>query len=181
MILNTSQSYGSITKFLHWFIALCVILLYSVAHIMINLGPNGLKWQLYTGHKSLGFTVFILMVIRSLWRILNKQPSLDPKTPKWDKLLSNATIGAFYVLLFVMPISGVLLSLFNGHSVHLYWLYNIPPKTQGPTLFGWFAHEAHVYISYLGFLLFTGHVSGALYHHFHQRDNVLRRMLPHRK
>jgi len=67
-------------------------------------------------HESLGFAVFVLLVIRLLWRVFDRVPEAPPM-PGWMDLASKVTHWALYALLFAVPLTAMLGAWFGGHPV----------------------------------------------------------------
>jgi cytochrome b561 len=178
MLKNTRETYGTVSKTLHWLIALLIITLVIVGYIMTDMAPGDLKWTFYSLHKATGVTVFMLVVLRLIWRLQNINPSLPASLPYWQVFLSNLTIILLYIMMFLMPLSGLVFSLMSGHAVSYFGLFTIPALSQGATPMGSAARFIHIYGAYslIGFVIL--HILGGFYHHFILKDNVLKRMMP---
>jgi cytochrome b561 len=177
MLKNTKNSYGLITKFFHWLIALAIIGLMTVGFNMANMPPSVEKYELYGMHKASGVVVFMLIILRLLWRLANE--TVQPPKNLPQILATAAKIGHFllYVFMFSMPISGILMSYFSGNNVSVFGIFTIPAAVETAPKIAGFFHSIHV----LGVLAFIAviilHICAALYHHFIRRDNVLMRMI----
>ena len=68
-------------------------------------------------HKSFGMTILMLAVLRLLWRLFNHPPELPAGMTTIEKRLARATHVLFYVLLFVMPLTGWMMSSAKNYSV----------------------------------------------------------------
>ncbi len=73
------DQYDGLTITLHWLIAALVVILFTLGKVMTNIG-NGLadlalKFQLYQLHKSLGFILLALMVVRIGWALARRAPA----------------------------------------------------------------------------------------------------------
>ena len=67
---NTKLAWGSLTKALHWVIVLLIINQWWIAERADDL--KGLaKLQALAWHKSFGMTIFMLAIIRLVWRWMN--------------------------------------------------------------------------------------------------------------
>lgn len=179
MLKNTTNTYGSMAKFLHWLIALMVISLIGFGLYMTDLpNDNPVKFQIYGVHKAFGVIVFCLVLIRILWRWVNVAPSLSDDYPSWQKFASRVTHYGLYILMFTMPLSGILMSLYGGHAISIFGLFVIPAMTEGTTEISAISNSMHhmLVTAWLGILGL--HIAAALYHHFILKDNILRRMLP---
>ena len=57
-------------------------------------------------HKSIGFTVLGLAILRLMWRLARRPPALPEGMQPWERLAAKATHWTFYFIIFVMPITG---------------------------------------------------------------------------
>jgi cytochrome b561 len=173
MLKNTLQSYGSVTKILHWTIALLIISLLGVGLYMTDMPDGDQKWYIYDVHKEIGMLVLTLVLIRVLWRLTNKNPELSVRLPHWQRTTANWTHYALYGFMIVMPLSGYLSSVFGNHPIDMFGFFTIPALAEGPNAVGGFTHFLHEQIPFILIAVITIHIFAALYHHF-----VLKRMLP---
>jgi len=160
---------------LHWLIALGIVALLALGLYMVGL-PRGLplKSVLINLHKSLGMTVFLLVLIRIAARATRSAPPLPPMRP-WQRAAAHTTQGLLYVGMVVMPVSGYLGSSFNRFGTR-FWGLPLPK-------WGW--DDPHLRSLFFGFHRFYAwamialivlHVLGALKHQWIDRDNLLARM-----
>lgn len=178
MLSNTTDSYGSVTKTLHWLIALLVLGMLIVGFVMASLPEGPTQHSLIAWHKSIGMTLLLLMVIRLGWRFANPPPALPATVPHWEHLAARSLQNLFYLLLFAMPISGWVMSSLGGHSVMVWGWFNAAlPVAQNKQMADnvW---TAHVVIAWVIIGCLALHIAAALKHHFIEKNNVLRRMLP---
>jgi cytochrome b561 len=175
---NTPERWGGIARFLHWAVALGVIGLAMVGLLMDEL-PNGSnKIMVYALHKSTGITVLALVLLRIVWRLIDRRPVLPASMPAWQKALSSLTHGLLYLMLLVMPISGWLYNSASNFALQWFWLFNLPRLSGPDKELKHFAHEVHETGFYVLAALFALHVAAALKHHFIDRDATLARMTP---
>jgi cytochrome b561 len=162
---------------LHWLIAFGIIGLLALGLYMVGL-PKGLpvKATLLNLHKSIGLTVFLLVLLRIVARVAFHRPPLPPMRP-WQRAAARTTQGLLYVAMVAMPLSGYLGSSFNRYGTR-FW--GIPLPKWGwddaglrELFFG--IHEATAYVL---IALIALHVAGAIKHQWIDRDNLLARMLP---
>jgi cytochrome b561 len=92
MLRNTRESWGSVAKTLHWSAAALIIAMLGVGLTMVHgaLGA-GTKFEAYQLHKSTGFLVLAVMLVRSLWRIANPPPVPPAGTRPWERRLARCT------------------------------------------------------------------------------------------
>jgi len=177
MIKNTENHYGIIAKLFHWLIAVAIISLITVGFIMSDMSPSPDKYELYGMHKASGVIVLMLVTLRILWRLSNKAVQPPADLPNILKLAAKSGHFLLYVFMLSMPISGILMSYFDGHDISVFGLFMIPATIDKlPQLAGLF-HQIHVLGIWAFIAVIVLHIGAALYHHFIRRDNVLMRMI----
>lgn len=175
LLKNSNIRYGKIAISLHWIMALLLIFLVILGLYMVNL-PIGLeKLKMYGWHKEYGILALMLVVLRFVWRLTNKTPSLN--IPLFEKIAARFVHWLFYVFMFGMPISGWLVTSAAGLPVSFFGLFVLPnlvsPDPQALTLY----QQIHKWMGYGLIATFLLHTSAALKHHFINKDEILRRML----
>lgn len=187
MLKNTQSSYGSVARFLHWLMALWILTAYLVI--------TWLTWDHVAGpienlnyHKVVGFTILVPLAVRVVWRFMNPPPPLPAHMPRWQVRASHFSHFLLYFLLLAMPITGYL-GNFGGVD---YGFFQVTPfwRTDlanwifttfsiDPQQWDYFFDSFHYRV--VGPWIFPAvvllHAGAALYHHFVQKDDVLRRML----
>jgi len=110
MLRNTRESWGGVAKTLHWGAAALVFAMLGLGLTMVHgdLGA-GAKFEAYQLHKSTGFLVLTVMLVRGLWRIANPPPAPPAGTRPWERRLARALHRGFYVLILSMIASGWLM------------------------------------------------------------------------
>ena len=176
MLKNTEDSYGFVTRFFHWVIAIAIISLITVGFTMSSMDPSPEKAELYGMHKASGVMVFMLIILRLLWKFSNKAVNPPKDLPNILKLAAKSGHFLLYVFMFSMPISGILMTCFSGYDVSVFGLFVIPAAEKDPAIAGIF-YQIHTIGIWAFMAVIILHVGGALYHHFIRRDNVLIRMI----
>jgi cytochrome b561 len=175
---NSTQRWGTIAQFLHWSVALLVIGAACVGLLMDELPNSPDKIKVYALHKSVGITILALVVLRLLWRLIDRRPPLPPTMPRWQRALSSLTHGLLYLMLLVMPLSGWLYNSASNFALQWFWLFNLPALSGPDRELRHLAHDIHETGIYVLAVLFALHVAAALKHHFVDRDATLARMTP---
>lgn len=155
-----SKGYTPLQFGLHWIIVLLVFFqlvfgegISQYRHaVHQGLDASGLLTGYYL-HVIVGTTVLILAAIRFALRLKIGVPPPVPG-PAFQIKLGIGLHHLFYVLLFAMPITGLIAN---------YWLPALGP-----------VHELGQPIFIVAIVL---HVAAALYHHFVAKDSTLMRML----
>ncbi len=175
---NTENSYGVVTKWLHWTVSILVISLVIAGFSFDFINDKPTLHQVVMLHKSFGLIVLGLMVLRLLWRWQNTRPTLPGPMPLWEVILERSTHFLWYVVLLLMPLSGWMMATAAGKAPNFFnWVALSMPGVAKNDGLKHFAHETHEILAFVIVALFILHVAGALKHHFINRDNVLRRML----
>lgn len=185
MIRNSRNSYGLIAILFHWTMALLILGMLALGLYMHDLpAADPSTFQLYQLHKSFGFVVLTLAVVRLLWRVANPSPKLPDTMPTWERLAAHLGHAGLYALMFLLPMSGWLMVSASpwGIPTFVFNILNIPHLPVPAALGTAEQAEAtlitlHGYIAYFLIALLIAHIGAALKHHFIARDDTLRRMI----
>ncbi|MGA2842435.1 MAG: cytochrome b [Steroidobacteraceae bacterium] len=173
--------FTAVAQLLHWIIAALIVTQFALAWTGRDLPLGTHKLALLAWHKSFGMTVLMLAIIRAVWRWANPPPELPAGMTPLERTLARATHVAFYALLFVMPITGWLMSSAKNYSVSWFGLFTWPDLiAQNKTAFE-ALKTTHDYLSGVLLGIAVLHILAALKHHFWNKDDVLLRMLPFTK
>ncbi|HPQ97598.1 MAG TPA: cytochrome b [Thiolinea sp.] len=175
---NTRQDWGWVSILLHWVMAILLIGLYFVGDYMVGLSYyDRLYHTLPALHKAIGVLRGFLLLFRLLWLLVQPQPGQPPGgTPLLNRL---ATLGhvALYALMFIMIISGYLISTAKGKGIDIFGLFELPALLASDAGRGELAGKIHAWAGTAFILLVGLHALAALAHHFFWKDNTLTRML----
>lgn len=177
-IRNTRERWGALAKSLHWVIAALIVVQFVLANIAEDLPLGMEKIATLARHKSVGITILGLAVLRLLWRLLDRRPIESAPANSWLLRLAQLTHGALYLLLFAVPLSGWIMSSARNFPVSWFNLWQLPDLVTANDATYRAAHEAHEALTTALGVLALIHIAAALKHHFVDRDDVLRRMLP---
>ena len=139
------------------------------------------KLQLYSWHKWVGVTVFFLLLVRIGWRVTHQPPALPEQMSKLQRITSHVGHTALYLLMIAIPISGWLMSSAKGYQTVWFCVLPIPDVLGKDKQLGDALAELHGALNGLLMFIVVIHVFAALKHHFIDRDNILRRILPSSK
>lgn len=170
--------YGATAKWLHWLIAFIVI-------IMLIFGPGleemplDQRQQTIMGHSGLGTLILLLMIIRWPWRLTHEPPGPTATMGPWQIRLSKIMHWTLYVLLVFQPIFGILQAMYiTDYEVVAFGVIDYSSWATDDEDLARIFHIAHGLNAGIISILVAGHIGAALYHHFFQKDDVLKRMLP---
>lgn len=139
-------------------------------------------------HLSFGVTIAAFVLLRVIWRVMNRAPDELGKT-QFERTAARSVHWVLYAIMIVMPITG-----YMGTGVATEYFFTVEiPKFSDTALYNavvtetlqltWEEFEPPVDFvhkqsgAYFVWVLILVHAGAALYHHFGRKDNVLRRML----
>jgi len=196
-MIQTSSRYTKTAVFLHWMIAIFLVIMFVLGWFMADLPKDAPKqtafdildlgvytWQVDTEisprafyfnlHKSLGITIFALIAIRLLWRITHKPPAFLTSYSVIERKIATATHHLLYLLMIVIPLTGILMSIYGKFSLNWFGIELIK-GTENKGLRDFF-EGSHEFVGIILLVLVGLHVIGALKHKFIDKDQTLTRM-----
>jgi cytochrome b561 len=172
------RRYTSTAIALHWLVALLVLCSATIGLHMVDLPLSPAKLKFYSWHKWIGVSIFLLAVLRVLWRLTHPAPALPAATPRWQRFAAVASHLLLYLLVIVIPLSGWLMSSALGVQTVYFGVLPLPDLLVKNKALGEQLKLVHEALNWTLAVLVAVHVAAALRHHFVQGDEVLRRMLP---
>ncbi|WP_281966783.1 cytochrome b/b6 domain-containing protein [Roseovarius nanhaiticus] len=189
---NTATSYGSVTKFFHWTIALMILSMFPLGWIASELAHRIeapdiqttdaiLEWAkiLFSIHKTLGVTIFALAVLRILWAISQPKPALLNGDRPMEARLAETVHWLLYGSLVLVPLSGWVHHAATTGFAPIWWPFGqgLPFVPKDPAV-AEVTGALHFILQWVLAGSVALHIAGALKHHVIDRDATLRRMLP---
>ena len=176
MLKNTKDTFGVISKTLHWVSAIILLTLFGVGFWMVDLNYYS-EWYRTAPyyHKAFGLLLFTLTVFRLIWKLNQVQPSVIAKN-KTEAQIAHIAHGVLYVFMFVIMISGYLISTADGRGIEFFALFDVPSFGELVENQEDVAGTIHKYAAYGIMALIIGHIAAALKHHFIDKDDTLKRM-----
>ena len=172
------ERYDATARLLHWLVAGMIVLQYVLAKMAEAADEDGSKFRelvLLANHKSVGLTILAVAALRLGWRFFHQPPPALPM-PQWQRMAAGFSHGAFYGLMFIMPITGWLMSSAANISVSWFNLFQLPdfvgPNDDLESQF----ESVHEFLAKVLIVLALVHVGAALKHTFFDRDEALRRI-----
>ncbi|WP_430461898.1 cytochrome b [Thalassolituus sp. LLYu03] len=169
-----ADQYSLATKLLHWGSALVIFGLLAVGLIMEEMPKGPEKFELMGLHKSFGVLALILILVRIPVRISNPVAPLAG-TPRGDVIKAKAVQGILYLLMLIMPLSGLLMSQAGGHPVAFFGL-ELPMLMDKNEDLHEFFEGVHGTAAWALIVVLVAHIGAALLHHFKMKDDTLKRM-----
>ncbi len=178
MSTESATRYTPTAIALHWLVAIIIIGNLGFGLYMVDLPLSPTKFRYLSYHKWAGITVLLLSAARLLWRLWNPAPRLPDSMKPWELYAAHASHILLYVLFFASPISGWLFSSAAGFKTVYFAVLPIPDLLDKNKDVADVLKIVHHWINYLLAAVIALHAAAALKHHFVDRDDVLRRMLP---
>ena len=172
------QRYTTTAIVFHWLVALLIIGAFSMGLVMTEMSLSPTKLQYYSWHKWAGVTILGLATLRLLWRLGHRAPPYPASLPAWQKFSANLLHGLLYVLMFAVPVSGYFYTLSAGYPVLYFGLFELPVLIEKNEELKPVLQAVHFWLNMTLANAVGLHIAAALKHHFIDRDDVLRRMLP---
>ena len=166
---------------LHWLIFVLIAGTFSLAVYMVDLPLSPQKLKYFSWHKWTGVTIFMLALARVAWRLTHGAPAMPADMPAWQQRAAAATHVLLYALIVVIPVTGWLYSSASGVPTVYLGLLQLPDLVTRDKALGDQLRLVHVGLNYIMLVLIIVHAAAAVKHHWVDRDDVLRRMLPFSK
>ncbi len=172
-------------RLLHWVLAALILFQLGFGVWMKRLVADPYeKFLLYQTHKSWGFVIFVLALLRLAIRLVHGRPPPVPDMRPLELALARRVHGLLYALMLTQPVVGWLMASASplqdkwGLPTMVFGLFALPDPFQP----GSASLEAALKLVHTGLatalgLLVAGHAGAALWHHFARRDRVLTRMI----
>ena len=173
-----ATQYDAVAKGFHWVMAALLISVFALGLYMQGLPFSPDKLKFYSWHKWAGICVLSLVAFRLIWRLTHRPPVMPNDMPAWQKIAAHAAHLALYLLMFAIPVSGWLMSSAKGVTTVLFGLWPLPDLVARDRELGDALQNLHWYLNVSLALFVAIHVLAVFKHHFLDKDDILRRMLP---
>lgn len=184
---NTEHQWGSISKWLHWVIAVLMLAAITCAVWADQLDPDVpgdpelWRFLIMKLHKPLGFTAMILIIVRVAWMLTNVRPALPESMTEREVQASRIAHALLYAGMLIVPVTGWFMSQYADSSVDYFGLFEINNIVAADKEKVAALHTVHVTIGLTLLGLVVLHIAAALFHAIVRKDGVLSAMLPERR
>jgi cytochrome b561 len=199
--VKTFSQYNNISIFLHWLIAVGIVFMFILGWFMDTVPKDAAKsstfdlfnmglyvWELskevsprsfyFNLHKSVGISLFALIILRILWRLTHKPPALLDSMKTWEKKLATGAHHGLYFLMVATPLAGIIMSISSKYGIHWFGIKLVGgiDNKASRELF----YEFHEIFGLLILFILFFHIAGAFKHALVDKDGTLRRMWFHK-
>ncbi|KPA22323.1 hypothetical protein shim_06010 [Shimia sp. SK013] len=167
-------TYNWVSRVNHWVVALLIIGLLA-SGLALDLFLEGAQAApVRNVHKAVGLAALVLGTWRVVWRLT--QGFVAPLHHDWQAKAAHLAHVILLVGIVVMPVSGVMMSYFGGHSIVFFGLFTVSggPKISALNDIAGTVHAGMGKVMIATVLL---HVLGAIKHHVIDKDDTLKRMV----
>lgn len=174
MRTDSKERYGTVSRWLHWGMAVLIGWQMLKFFDRIDDGEHWVGENLASWHVSIGFVLLLLVVLRIVWAVGQKdrRPEQDPATA----MLVKAGHGLLYLGMALLPVTGIMIMLGNGYGLTVFGI-ELVAESEGISWMAGPGEALHSPIAWLMLVVVLGHAGIALLHHFVKKDGVLQRML----
>jgi cytochrome b561 len=175
------EIYSPPARRFHWWTVALILIQVPLGLYMAYRGNvqgifDDLTNTLYSSHKLIGITIFVVVLARLAYRLTHGAPADEPTLEPWHKAASHLNHWGLYLLLLVTPIMGYIgISQYPALNIFGIPLPGIVAADQDAASRTFLIHYwlAMVLVAFVAI-----HVAAALYHYVIRKDNVVTRMLP---
>lgn len=172
--LDSPQRYGLVSRGFHWLMAALFAWQFAGALLYVGIGDTALTRFVGGSHFAIGFTLFVVVLLRGLWGLVN----FGRRPTRPGRLGRTASVGhgLIYALMIVIPGIALMRQYGSGDGFAPFGLNVMPARG---SKIAWMMVPADLFHYWLGFFLLTvalGHAAMALVHRLAWKDDVLSRM-----
>lgn len=172
---NGPAEFGLVTRVIHWGMMLLIIGQLALGLRIADLEPGLATLWLYGLHKTLGFGLLALVVIRIAWHMVSPPPvPMGPRNAAF--WAARAAHWAIYALVIAIPLTGWAGSSATGLDVMIADRWTIPPLVEASEAGEAYWFGLHDILTKLLIGLVTIHMLGAFKREM-EGDGTLTRMI----
>ena len=175
---NEATRFGLVSRFLHWTIAILFISLIPLG-IFASMIPEDSQFRLsyYVLHKTIGVTLFLLVIIRICWNRFSKRPELDSSLSLSHAKLAQRAHLTLYFIMLAVPVTGFMMTSYHGYGTYFFFWEFASPVEESDVYIVWGLFHKYL-LPYLIYIVLGAHILGALKHQFIDKNEfIIKRMI----
>jgi cytochrome b561 len=177
MIHDSRDTWGSVTRALHWIMAMLIVGMFVLGWTAVNYPMSPTKLELFLWHKSIGLTLFALVLFRILWRLTNETPAKPTGVSASEQQLARIGHVTLYLLMILMPVSGYIVNSTANFSFRYFGGGQVPNLIPADKAWQDVAETVHLAAFWIFATVILIHVLAAFRHHFFKKNDTLKKML----
>ena len=171
---DTVTEYSLISKLLHWASAIILFVQIPLGFYLVDLDFGPERLNIENIHVLVGLSIFYLVIIRLINKIISTSPKLEPSIFKGQKFLAKSNHILLYVTILSITISGIFKKLFNGETLVIFFSeIQIVENFEVADFF----YDIHIVSNYLLIVLIIIHILAVIVHKLFFGDNLLKKIL----
>jgi cytochrome b561 len=181
MLRNSRETFGLVAIAFHWTIAFLFFGQIALGFLtQETAGRPRLQFDLYQWHKSFGFLILALALLRIGWAVSGIRPAPVAGTPRREALAARAAHLLLMALTVIVPLTGWAIASTSPLRIpsFVFDLIVVPdlPLARSDAMEAFWS-RLHGLMAYGAGVLALAHAGAAIHHHFIRRDGTLARML----
>ena len=170
-------AYSLVARALHWIVAVLVLTMVPLGIVIANKWGGDFQEGLYDLHKSIGAIIVPIILIRMIYRLMNKPAPLPDDMSHMQRMAAQATHGILYTLLVLQPMIGWIATSAYPAPVPVFGFFNMPLIWYQDRDLSGQLFAVHRWLGIMIAIVVTLHIAAALHHHFVRKDRILMRMI----
>ena len=171
---DTVTEYSLISKLLHWASAIILFVQIPLGFYLVDLDFGPERLNIENIHVLVGLSIFYLVIIRLINKIISTSRKLEPSIFKGQKFLAKSNHILLYVTILSITISGIFKKLFNGETLVIFFReIQIVENFEVADFF----YDIHIFSNYLLIALIIIHILAVIVHKLFFGDNLLKKIL----
>jgi cytochrome b561 len=173
-LANSLTEYGLISKVLHWLSAILLLVQIPLGFYLVDLDFGEQRINVENIHVIIGLSIFYIVILRLVNKILNPTPKLNPSIFKGQVFLAKMNHILLYLAILSITVSGILKKLFNGETLIIFFKeIQIKDNFELADQF----YNIHILSNYTILVLIVIHLMAVIVHRLFFKDNLLKKML----
>jgi cytochrome b561 len=174
---DTHEGFGLVSRSFHWGMAVLFVWQFASAIAHALAPDSALDGFFWPTHYSVGFTLWVLVLGRGVWGLLNIRNRPPHAGRRFQRFAATTGQVVLYALMVVLPTQMLVRALLSGRGLRLDGVQVVEPGAPGadPAVLGTIA-TVHVTLGWTLLAFVVIHAGLALYHGYVRRDATLDRM-----
>lgn len=173
-------SFGATAILFHWVVAALFLVQLPLGYVMQAMADQpALQFDLYQWHKSIGFLILAVSILRIAWAAIGTHPAPSARLRPWEKAAAQWVHAALYGATLMVPLTGWAIASASPLRIpsYVFDLIVVPPlplTVSDAAEAGW--STTHAILAYAAAAVAALHILAAL-RHMALGDGVLMRMI----
>jgi cytochrome b561 len=175
-MLTPRRQFTVLSRLLHWTMAAMVLTMLGIGvSMVVSLRDYHV---LVSIHRPLGIAILILVVLRSINRLISPLPPFPATVSRLERLAATASEWTMYALMFALPLVGWGMLSAARYPIVMFGPVQLPFILPHDLMLFAVLRKAHTVLAYFFFLVILAHFTAILFHTLIVRDGLFFRMAP---